>query len=102
MAVTLARPRTLRSLATAVLMSAAALLVGLAPATHAYATPSPAEVQKQIDDLWNQLEPLVEQYNGVHAQLQQNQAKQATLMKQLQPLQTQVDLAMTRVGALSS
>ena len=51
------------------------------------------EVEAQIDKVWAQLEPLVEQYNGVHYQLTQNQAKQAALLKQMGPLQTQVDLA---------
>jgi len=80
------------------------VIVGLVPATHAHAAPAPnaQQVEAQIDQLWNQLEPLVEQYNGVHYQLSQNLAKQAALVKQLGPLQMQVDLAMTRVGALSA
>jgi cell wall-associated NlpC family hydrolase len=86
----------------AIAASAAALTVGLAPATHAYANPSVTEIEGQIDQLWSQLEPAVEQYNGVHYQLQQNQAKQANLNKHLKPLQLQVDLAQTRVGALSA
>jgi cell wall-associated NlpC family hydrolase len=79
-----------------------AVVVGLIPATHAYAQPSVQEIEAQIDQLWNQLEPLVEQYNGVHYQLQQNLQKQAGLSKQLAPLQMEVDLAMTRVGAMSA
>jgi cell wall-associated NlpC family hydrolase len=91
-----------RSLFVAAIASLAALIVGLAPATNGYAAPSAQDVQKQIDQLWNQLEPLIEQYNGVHVQLQQNLAKQADLNRKLQPLQMQVDLSMTRVGAISS
>ena len=79
-----------------------AVVAGLVPATHAYATPNPQEVEAQIDQLWAQLEPLIEEYNGVHDQLNKNLAKQAELAKQLEPLQMQVDLAMSRVGAISA
>lgn len=80
----------------------AALLAGLAPASTAHASPSVSELESQIDQLWNQLEPVIEQYNGVHEQLQQNQAKQAALAKQLAPLHTQIDLAEVRVGAMAA
>jgi cell wall-associated NlpC family hydrolase len=86
----------------AVTAALVAVIAGLAPATHAYAAPSPQEVEAQIDQLWSQLEPLIEKYNGVHDQLNQNLAKQAALTRQLQPLQMQVDLAMARVGAISA
>jgi peptidoglycan DL-endopeptidase CwlO len=97
-------PRSPRRLSTALLASLAAVIVGLLPATHAQAAPAPnvQQIEAQIDALWNQLEPLVEQYNGVHYQLQQNLAKQAALQQQLAPLQMQVDLSMTRVGAISA
>jgi cell wall-associated NlpC family hydrolase len=95
-------PKTLRSLAIAVIALAAALAVVLAPVTGVRAAPSASDVQKQIDTLWNQLEPLVEQYNGVHVQLQTNLAKQQQLETQLKPLRTQIDLAQTKVGAMSA
>lgn len=102
MADPLTLPRSNRRLARVFLASLVAAIVGLLPATHAHAAPSVQEIEAQIEKLWNQLEPLVEQYNGVHYQLSQNLAKQAALTRQLQPLQMQVDLAMTRVGALSA
>jgi cell wall-associated NlpC family hydrolase len=68
------------------------------PAT---AAPSPAQIEAQINQAWNKLEPLIEQYNGVHAQLQATQAKIDTLEKQIAPLQLRVQMAMTQVGALS-
>lgn len=83
---------------------ALAVTVGLIlpPATSVYATPSsPGDVEAQIDDAWNKLEPLIEQYNQVHGQLQATQAKIDALQQQMDPLQMQVDLAMTRVGAVS-
>jgi cell wall-associated NlpC family hydrolase len=82
--------------------SLVAVLAGLLPATHAYAAPSPAQVEAQISQLWAQLEPLIEKFNGVHEALKANQAKQAALTEQLKPLQMQVDLSMTRVGAMSA
>jgi cell wall-associated NlpC family hydrolase len=98
-----ATPRKLRRALIRVLAGFAVLtLTAVVPATQAHATPSPTEVEAQIDQVWAQLEPLVEQYNGVHYQLTQNQAKQAALLKQMGPLQTQVDLAEVRVGAMSA
>jgi cell wall-associated NlpC family hydrolase len=78
------------------------LLVGLGSATHAYAQPSPAELEAQIDTEWNKLEPLIEQHNQVTAQLNDNKAKAAKLADQIRPLQLQVDLAMRQVSAISA
>lgn len=79
-----------------------ALLVGLVPGVHAYATPSVAEVESKIDKLWNQLEPLIEKYDAVHDELRDNQAEQDKLSKQIAPLRTQVGLARARAGAMSA
>jgi peptidoglycan DL-endopeptidase CwlO len=80
-----------------------AAVVLLPPATSVYAAPpSPGDVEAQIDDAWNKLEPLIEQYNQIHGQLQATQAKIDALQQQMNPLQMQVDLAMTRVGAISA
>lgn len=78
----------------------AAVLATLIPATDAAATPT--DPQAQVDALWNQLEPLIEQYNGVHTKLLADQAKQAALQTQLDPLLSQVDLATSRVGAIAA
>jgi len=67
-----------------------------------FATPPPGEIENQIDQKWNQLEPLIEKYNAVHEQLVKSQNQVATLQAQIQPLKTQVDLAMTRIGVLSA
>jgi peptidoglycan DL-endopeptidase CwlO len=85
-----------------VLVAACAGLAVALPATSAMATPSPAEIEKQINDLWNQSEITIEQYNGVHAKLLDNQKKLADLKKQMDPLQLQVQLAYTQVGAMSA
>jgi len=77
------------------------LLVAFAGTTHAYADPSKAELEAQIDAAWNKLEPLIEQYNKVHAELQDNQQKAAALQTQIQPLQAQIDGAQSKIAALT-
>jgi cell wall-associated NlpC family hydrolase len=80
----------------------ACAVVLLVSGRAAYAAPSPAQIEAQINQAWNSLEPLIEQYNRVHAQLQTNRAKAAALQKQIQPLQMRVQMAMTRVGSMSA
>jgi len=91
------RAAILRSLFCAI---AAAGLVLTGPAA-AIASPSPSSVEKQIDQQWNQLEPVIEQYNHVHSQLQANQAQQKALAAKLGPLQLQVNLALAGVQGLA-
>ncbi|GIH18062.1 C40 family peptidase [Rugosimonospora africana] len=81
---------------------AAVLVAVVGTGTNAEATPSISDIEGQINESWNKLEPLVEQYNELHSQLLQNQGKVATLKRQIEPLQVQVDLTMTRVSALST
>ena len=73
----------------------------LVSSVHAYAEPTPAEIERQIDEEWNALEPIIEQYNQVHSQLADNRAKVAALQRQLQPLQLRIDVAMSRVSDLA-
>lgn len=77
------------------------VLVALAPNTHAYASPSPGDYEQMIDQAWNKLEPILEQHNKLKAQLAENKAKIAKLEDQIRPLALQVDLAMSRVSAVS-
>jgi cell wall-associated NlpC family hydrolase len=76
------------------------LVLALAPASGAHA--APGDIEKQIDDAWSKLEPILEQHNGVKAQLADNQAKAAKLAEDIRPLQLQVDLAMGRVSSISA
>jgi peptidoglycan DL-endopeptidase CwlO len=95
------RLRTVRRLG----LVAAAFGLALSAAGTAAAAPvpgSPGDIEAQIDQKWNQLEPLLEQWNGVHDKLVANQAKVAQLQEQIKPLKTQIDLAQARVGALSA
>jgi peptidoglycan DL-endopeptidase CwlO len=94
------RPR--RPLSVLLLALLATVAVLFTSPSVVYATPSPGAIEDQIDQKWNQLEPIIEKYNAVHQQLLDGQAQVAKLQAQIQPLKTQVDLAMTRVGALSA
>jgi peptidoglycan DL-endopeptidase CwlO len=87
----------LRVLAAAVLGS----VLTLAVSAHAHAEPTPGEVEKQIDTVWNTLEPVIEEHNRVKAELAANQAKVAALTEQIRPLQQQIDAARSKVAALS-
>nr|BFE72010.1 C40 family peptidase [Actinoplanes digitatis] len=86
----------LRSVACAV----AAVGILLAPGV-AHAVPSPSSIEKQIDEQWNKLEPVIEQYNNVHNQLLKNRAQLKKIDKRLAPLELQVNLAMSQVGAMA-
>ena len=98
------RSRFLRRFkATAVVLAVASGFL-LIQGTVGYANPSPApgDIEAQIDQTWNTLEPMIEKYNAVHGQYTAMQAKVNALKAQIAPLQLQVDLAMTRVGAISA
>jgi cell wall-associated NlpC family hydrolase len=93
-----------RNLARGLAALSVALLAGLLPGVQAHAAPTPSvtEIEKQLDSAWQKIEPLVEQYNKVHAQLLANQAKSKDLEKRMTPLELQVDLAMTKVGDIAA
>ncbi|MEU8228477.1 NlpC/P60 family protein [Actinoplanes sp. NPDC048967] len=86
----------LRSIACAVVAVGILLTPGVANAT-----PSPSSIEKQIDEQWNKLEPVIEQYNNVHNQLLKNQAQLRKIDKRLAPLELEVDLAMSQVGNMA-
>jgi cell wall-associated NlpC family hydrolase len=91
----------LHAVAFTAIAGATALLVSLAPA-YADPAPAPGDVEAQIEQKWNTLEPTIEQYNGVHSQLAANKAKSDNLQAQLQPLQLQVDIAMSKVSDIAA
>ena len=90
--------RVLRSL---ICSTAAIAIVVTGSATAARATPSPSTVEDQIDEQWNKLEPIIEQYNNVHNKLKANRAAVNKISGRLQPLQRQVDVAMAQVRGLA-
>jgi cell wall-associated NlpC family hydrolase len=83
-------------------VAAALACVVLAPATAAYAGPSVSEIEAEIDQVWNQAEPLIEQYNSVHDQYEQNLAKQNELQAAIAPLEAQLGTAEQKVGAIAA
>ncbi|MEV1289776.1 NlpC/P60 family protein [Micromonospora sp. NPDC049679] len=92
----------LRTAAHGLLVLAAAVTVGVLPAGQAQAAPSVDEIERQIDAQWQQLEPVIEQYNKVHSQLKANQKKQVALEKKIRPLSLQAELALFRVGQMAN
>ncbi|RZU72516.1 cell wall-associated NlpC family hydrolase [Micromonospora kangleipakensis] len=83
------------------LVAAVAVGAGLV-AAPAHAAPSVDEIEAQIDKQWEQLEPTIEGYNKVRAQLKVNKKKSADLQKKMAPLELESALAMNRVGDLAS
>jgi cell wall-associated NlpC family hydrolase len=79
----------------------AAVGIVLTGPAAAHATPSPSSVEAQIDKQWNELEPVIEQYNDVHGKLLKNQVQQKKLAAQLTPLEAQVNAAMAQVRGLA-
>jgi cell wall-associated NlpC family hydrolase len=79
-----------------------ALLAGLIAPGSAAAAPSPEQIEAAIDKKWQQLEPVIEQYNKVHAKLQANQKKSAAIQKKIGPLSLRADLALSRIGAMAA
>ncbi|WP_432833640.1 NlpC/P60 family protein [Dactylosporangium sp. CA-092794] len=75
------------------------LAVGITGLAHA--DPTPAEIEKQIDDKWNEIEPIIEQHNLLKSQLASNQTKQKQLEAQIAPLRQQVDAAFDKVSAFA-
>ncbi|MGB2571399.1 NlpC/P60 family protein [Micromonospora citrea] len=98
-----ARPAALRRAARRLLTLVAAVVVGTGMvAVPAYAAPTPEEIEAAIDKQWEQLEPTIEQYNKVRAQLKKDRKKAEELQKKIEPLALQTELALNRVGDMAS
>jgi cell wall-associated NlpC family hydrolase len=78
-----------------------ALLV-VAPGVPAQAKPSVSDIEKQIDAANNKLEPLINEYDRVHSQLQTDRAKATALEAKLMPLQLRVDIALAQLGPIAA
>ncbi|MFR9778547.1 NlpC/P60 family protein [Micromonospora sp. MS34] len=98
-----ARPVGARRVLRRLLTLVAAVAVGAGMLTApAHAAPSVDEIDKQIDKQWEQLEPTIESYNKIRAQLKSNQKKSANLEKKMVPLELESALAMNRVGDMAA
>ncbi len=91
--------RVLRRLLCSV---AAVGIVLTGPVTTAHATPSPSSVEDQIDQQWNKLEPVIEQYNDVHSKLRDNRARAEKIQARLMPLELQVNVALAQVRGMAA
>ncbi|MFC4149167.1 NlpC/P60 family protein [Micromonospora mangrovi] len=95
------RPRWSRfTTLLAALAGTAVVLTGGATAAHA--EPSVTEIERQIDQDWEKLEPVIEQYNATSQDLAVKTRQADALAKQIAPLQLQVDLAMGQVSGLAA
>jgi peptidoglycan DL-endopeptidase CwlO len=90
-----------RCFAVPFVAAVATLFVLFSPSTHAQAAPTVPEIEAQIDAMWNQVEPVIEQYNSMQTQLNANKAKAAALQEKLRPLELQMDLAMAKVSDIA-
>ncbi|BCJ76432.1 hypothetical protein CS0771_59760 [Catellatospora sp. IY07-71] len=85
-----------------VLIVVAALTAGLLAAVPAHAEPTPAEIEAQLTEAWNKLEPVIEEYNQVHTELDKLKKKAAALDAKLAPLRLTVQVSRARVGAIAA
>lgn len=93
--------RPLRTLALALFAAVSAVAL-VALATPAHATPSEADLDKQIQAKSNQFNKAVEQYDRLMVDLKKNNKKIAALQKKLKPLEIKVDKAQRQVGSIAS
>jgi len=97
------RPIGVRRVVRRLLTLVAAVTVGAGLlAAPAHAEPSVDEIDAQIDKQWEQLEPTIENYNKVRAQLKVNMKKSADLEQKMVPLELESALAMNRVGDIAA
>ena len=78
------------------MVAAIALVIGFAG--HAHANPTPEEIERQIDAKWNEIEPIIEEHNGVKIKLDVERKKAEALAAQLAPLEAEVAKTRGRVS----
>lgn len=96
------RPRPHRSVVTSALAAVASLAIVLTGVTPVHAAPSLGEIEKQIDEAWNRLEPIIEMHNATRQDLAAKKKRAEALDKKIQPLRLQVELAMSKVGQFAA
>ncbi|MGC4808419.1 NlpC/P60 family protein [Micromonospora sp. DT233] len=94
------RPRWSRFTTILAALAGAAVALTGTP-TVAHADPSIAEIERQIDQDWNKLEPLIERHNATRQDLAAKRRKADALGKQIGPLQRRVDEAMEKVSGFA-
>lgn len=78
------------------LLATLALLVGTG--SYAQADPTPAQYEEMIDVKWNEIEPVIEEHNGVKIKLDAERKKADALAVQLAPLEQEVAQSRAKAG----
>jgi cell wall-associated NlpC family hydrolase len=95
------RPRVrLRTLLTLTAATLAATVAVVAPALPAQAKPTAAQITAQIADLNDQIETVVEQYNGISTKLAKDEAQSAKLKATLGTSELQSTVAQNRITTI--
>lgn len=94
--------RVNRPLHLLIVSALASLILVTMPGAAAWAEPTVAEVEAQINTIWGNAEPMIEEYNKVHEKYKQNKAQQDAINKKIEPLLRQVELGQVRVGVIAS
>ena len=67
------RPLDARSRHSVILVTIIATTLGaLVMAPPAYANPTPEEIEAQIDEAWQELEPIIEEHNATRIELEED------------------------------
>jgi cell wall-associated NlpC family hydrolase len=82
-------------------LSVLVTLVGL-PSGTASADPTPEEIEAQIDAVWRELAPVIEQHNATRIELTEKREKADELAERIAPLQLKVDVAMAEVSEMAA
>jgi peptidoglycan DL-endopeptidase CwlO len=85
-----------------VLASVLSVIFAMAMTGQAHADPTIPEVEAHLDELWQQAEPMIEEYNAVHEQYLKNKAKQDELEAAIAPYKAQLDAAQDKIGAMAA
>jgi cell wall-associated NlpC family hydrolase len=96
------RPKRPRALLTLLLSLIASVAVLLAGGTAVRADPTVSQLEKQIDEAWMKLEPVLEEHNATKIKLKQQRDKVKQLQAKIVPLQLQYDLAMDQVSQFAT
>lgn len=94
-------PLAARSFVNATLAALVGLAIIIIGASPASAEPSVSEIEKQIDEAWNKLEPVIEKHNAAREALAAKRKQADALARRIKPLELQIQLAMSKVGDLA-
>ena len=98
---TAAKPRNRWSPLTAALAAIVGIAVVLVGSTPAIAEPSVTEIERQIDEAWEKLEPIIEKHNATRQDLAAKKKQADALGRKIQPLEVQIEAALGKVGQIA-